>query len=128
MPSVLTELASVQAFSDQLQTNAGLVILKFGAEWCGPCKRIDPLVQAYYDRIVVDPFYSSRVTCGLIDVDANFEVYGFLKSKRRVRAIPAMLCWYKGNATYIPDEMIEGSDESQLHGFFERILTAVKKM
>jgi hypothetical protein len=37
-----------------------------------------------------------------------------------VNGIPALLCYKKGNATYIPDDMITGSDATQLHQFFVR--------
>ena len=127
-PSLLTQIPSVQAFSDLLQSNPGLVILKFGADWCGPCKRIEPVVQQWYSMIQADPFFSSRVVCGVIDVDENFEVYGFLKSKRRINGIPAILCWYRGNFNYIPDDMTAGADVVETNSFFERILNAAKQM
>lgn len=128
MSTTLTTLASMQAFSDLLQANPGLVILKFGAEWCGPCKRIEPLVNEWYANIAADPFFSTKVICGKIDVDENFEVYGFLKSKRRINGIPAILCYYKGNVHYIPDDMTAGSDFDQTNAFFDRSLKAVKQM
>lgn len=128
MSTILTSIPSVQAFSDLLQSNPGIIILKFGAEWCGPCKRIEPLVNAWYARIASDSFFSTRVICGLIDVDENFEVYGFLKSKRRINGIPAILCYYKGNLSYIPEEMTAGSDVNQTNAFFERCLNAVKQI
>ena len=37
-----------------------------------------------------------------------------------VNGIPALLCYKKGNGTYIPDDMITGSDSTQLHQFFVR--------
>lgn len=125
---VITSIPSLQTFSDFLHSNPGLLILKFGAEWCGPCKRIEPLVNEWYTRIEGDPFYSTRVVCGIIDVDENFELYGFLKSKRRINGIPAILCWYRGNVNYIPDDMTAGADVGETNAFFERILTAVKQM
>lgn len=126
--ALVTEIASLQAFSKLLQENPGLVILKFGAEWCKPCKAIEPLVHEYYARIAADPVFSPRVVCGLIDVDTNFELYGFLKTKRQVSAIPAILCWYKNNLNYIPDDGTIGSDVGETNAFFTRVLTAVKQM
>lgn len=127
MSTTLTTLLSMQAFSDLLQVNPGLIILKVGADWCKPCKCIMPLVNAWYARIGADPFFSTKVICGLIDVDENFEVYGFLKSKRRIQGIPAILCYYKGNVHYIPDDMTAGSDVDETNFFFERILKALKQ-
>jgi hypothetical protein len=55
-----------------------------------------------------------------IDVDKSFDFYSFLKSKKMVNGIPVLLCYKKGNSTYIPDDMITGSDPQQLHQFFTR--------
>ena len=37
-----------------------------------------------------------------------------------VNGIPVLLCYKKGNGTYIPDDMVTGSDPTQLHNFFLR--------
>jgi len=37
-----------------------------------------------------------------------------------VNGIPVLLCYKKGNATFIPDDIITGSDPNQLHQFFTR--------
>jgi hypothetical protein len=89
-------------------------MIKLGAEWCGPCKTIKPAVHGF--------FASSppQVVCADIDVDKSFDFYSFLKSKKMVNGIPVILCYKKGNATYIPDDIITGSDPQQLHQFFVR--------
>jgi thioredoxin 1 len=122
---VISEIANREAFFTLLQNNPGLILLKLGAEWCGPCKTI---------KSVVDGFFASsppEVVCGDIDVDKSFDFYSFLKSKKMVNGIPVILCYKKGNATYIPDDMITGSDQNQLHYFFLRcgkhLMDAVKK-
>ena len=28
--------------------SSGLVVVKFGSDWCGPCKRIEPLLSEYH--------------------------------------------------------------------------------
>lgn len=111
---VISEIANREAFVTLLQHNPGLIIIKLGAEWCGPCKMIKPAVHGF--------FASSppEVVCADIDVDQCFDFYSFLKSKKMVNGIPALLCYKKGNATYIPDDMITGADPNQLHNFFVR--------
>jgi hypothetical protein len=37
-----------------------------------------------------------------------------------VNGIPVLLCYKKGNTTFIPDDVITGSDATQLHMFFKR--------
>jgi thioredoxin-like negative regulator of GroEL len=89
-------------------------VIKLGAEWCGPCKTIKSAVHGF--------FASSppEVVCADIDVDKSFDFYSFLKSKKMVNGIPVLLCYKKGNSTYIPDDMITGSDPQKLHQFFTR--------
>jgi thioredoxin-like negative regulator of GroEL len=111
---VISEIADRNAFMTLLQHNPGVIVLKLGAEWCGPCKTIKSAVHGF--------FASSppEVVCADIDVDQSFDLYSFLKSKKMVNGIPALLCYKKGNSTYIPDDIITGSDSQQLHQFFMR--------
>lgn len=112
--NVLSEL-SKEEFAKELQENPGLFIIKFGAEWCGPCKKVDPLIYAYFAEI-----QGPQVQCAIIDIDESFEIYAFLKSKKMVNGVPVILAYRKGNVSYIPDESVVGSDENQIHLFFER--------
>ena len=111
---VVSEIANVEAFFQLLQNNPGLIILKLSAGWCQPCKLIEKPVHAF--------FASSppEVVCADIDVDKSFDFYSFLKSKKMVNGIPVLLCYKKGNATYIPDDIITGADPNALHQFFTR--------
>ena len=47
-----------------------------------------------------------------------------------VNGIPVILCYKKGNSTYIPDDIVTGSDAGELHKFFQRcgvhLTTALK--
>ena len=113
-PAVITKLESLNEFQDLLQKNPGVVIIKFGAEWCGPCKMIESFVEQWYNVM------PENVQCCKIDVDESFEVYGFLKSKRRINGIPAIMAYKKGNLTYIPDDMIAGADQAQIAALFKR--------
>jgi thiol-disulfide isomerase/thioredoxin len=60
---VISEIANRDAFFTLLKHNHGLILLKLGAEWCGPCKTI---------KKSVDGFFASsppEVICEDIDVD-----------------------------------------------------------
>jgi hypothetical protein len=111
---IISEIANRDAFFLLLQNNPGLIILKLGSSWCGPCKLIEKSVHGF--------FASSppEVVCGDIDVDQSFDFYSFLKSKKMVNGIPVLLCYKKGNGTYIPDDIITGADPQGLHQFFTR--------
>jgi hypothetical protein len=111
---IISEIANRDAFFTLLQHNPGLIVLKLGAKWCPGCVTIEKPVHGF--------FASSppEVICGDIDVDQSFDFYSFLKSKKMVNGIPVLLCFKKGNATYIPDDMVTGADPQQLHLFFAR--------
>jgi thiol-disulfide isomerase/thioredoxin len=121
--TIITYIENRNKFLNLLEKNPGLIIIKLGAKWCGPCKRIKPLVDAFFS---ISP---DEVICCEIDVDESFDLYSFLKSKKMVNGIPVMLCYKKGNKSYIPDDSITGADPGALDAFFKRCgihLLAVK--
>jgi len=111
---VISEIKDRNAFFLLLQNNPGLIVLKLGAKWCPGCNHIEKPVHAFF---ATSP---PEVICGDIDVDQSFDFYSFLKSKKMVNGIPVLLCFKKGNATYIPDDIVTGADPNALHQFFVR--------
>jgi thioredoxin 1 len=111
---VISKFDSRHDFSKLLKVNPGLVIMKLGAEWCGPCKKIKPVVDGFF---ATSP---PEVICAEIDVDESFDLYAQLKSKKMVNGIPVILCYKKGNHTFIPDDSVTGSDPGGLDAFFKR--------
>jgi hypothetical protein len=111
---VVSEIKDRQAFFNLLNHNTGLIIIKLGAEWCGPCKQIKHIVHAFF---ATSP---AEVICCDIDVDECFDLYAFLKSKKMVNGIPALLCYRKDNKTYIPTDSVVGADPAALDAFFKR--------
>lgn len=103
-------------FEELLRQNPGKVVLKFGATWCGPCKLIEPLVNQWFSKM------PATVRCATIDVDESFDLYGALKAKRQINGIPAILCFNKGNLSYIPDLNVVGADADQVNAFFRQVL------
>jgi thiol-disulfide isomerase/thioredoxin len=96
-----------------LKQNDGLVIVKFGAEWCGPCKRIEEQVYTAFQQM------PPNVQPIIVDVDESFEIYAFLKSKKMVKSIPTILCYEKGNLSYIPNDVVVGANSEELNIFFK---------
>jgi thioredoxin 1 len=115
---VITEIPSLDQFAEQLKTNPGLLILKFGATWCGPCKRIEPLVHDWLEKL------PENIQFCMIDIDECFDLYVFLQKKKMINGVPGILCYYKNNLNYIPNDSVVGADANQINVFFERCIKA----
>jgi thioredoxin 1 len=111
---------SVQAFKELLAQNPGHVVLKLGAEWCGPCKKVEPLIDHWFSAL------PDSVNCYKVDIDESFELYATFKTKRQVSGIPAVLCFRKGNLDVIPDFSVVGADVNQLNMMFQQIVSETK--
>ncbi len=57
-----------------------------------------------------------------VGVDDCFDLYAYLKQKKMVSGIPAMLAYKKGNESYAPDASVSVIDETQLKQFFDECL------
>ena len=102
-----------QQMMEVLKTNPGVIIVKFGADWCGPCKQIESFVKQNMDLMPIN-----HVRCMTIDIDEAFDAYAFLKSKKIVNGIPVCLAYYKDNISYVPDDVVIGTDLNEIKTFF----------
>ena len=112
---ILTKL-NKEHFQQLLINNPGAFIIKFGADWCGPCKQIESQVHLLMTQM------PEQIQCAIINIDDSLEVYAFLKSKKMVNGIPVILCYYKGNVSYIPDDVVIGADVQQINTLFKNAL------
>ena len=83
--------ANVQTFTDgnfeqKVLGATAPVLVDFWAEWCGPCRRIAPTVEA----LAAD--YAGRVVVGKLNVDENPSV----TMRYMVRGIPTLLLFKGG--------------------------------
>lgn len=113
---------SRENFFDILQKNQGIVIFKFGATWCRPCKMAEPFINARLKNI------DDRVTYVTLDVDDAFDLYGFLQSKKMVNGIPAVLAYTKGNTSYASDFCVLSCKAEQINAFFDQIESKLKEL
>lgn len=123
MSNIITEIQSTDEFYNILQQNNGVVIIKFGAIWCGPCKKISPIVHQWFNNLKDN----DKIQLAEIDVDHSFEIYAYLKTKKMVKGIPAILAYYKGNTTFAVDDSVSGTDEHNINAFFEKCLNESAK-
>jgi thioredoxin len=79
----------VKTFTDNNfddETSKGVVLVDFWAEWCGPCRRLAPTVDALASE------FDGRATVAKLNVDENPHVPG----RFAVRGIPTLLLFKEG--------------------------------
>ena len=108
---IITNLRDRQEFATLLQANPGLVIIKFGADWCGPCKMIEPDIMAGFNSM------PDNVQCVMVDIDVSVDLYAFLKSKKMVNGIPVFLA-YARDVNEGPIASITGASLPDIETFF----------
>ena len=105
-------------FLEIIQNNNGKLVFKFSAEWCGPCKKILPMINDFKETIKDD----ETITWIDIDVDDSIEVFGMLKTKRIVNGVPAILVYLEDNEEIYPDEFVIGANEKDIEYLFSKIM------
>lgn len=115
---------SLEQLKEYLNDDSKVLIIKFGAEWCGPCNKIKDLV---YDSYLQMP---ENVICFDIDVDESGDLFGHLYTKKMVKTLPALLVYYcnrKRDYWFLADDNISNSQQSVVLDFFKRIYNNCNK-
>lgn len=81
-------------FESEVVKSRGIVLVDFGAEWCHPCKQLDPIVEELAEE------WRESVTVGKVDIDANVSS----AMKYGVMGVPTLILFKDG----IPVERLTG--------------------
>ena len=122
MNSIYTEIPDRETFGKILLNNKGVVVIKFGAQWCKPCRDSKAFVYENFKRL------PGNVTCFDIDVDECLDIYAALKAKRMVNGIPAILAYKAGNLGPAPDFSVVGADDKAISQFFMQVFAASQQL
>jgi thiol-disulfide isomerase/thioredoxin len=107
-----------EVFLQLLKMNPGVFVFKFGAEWCKPCQ----MIKKHIDNVSLVVPNNNTMYIYSVDVDDCFDVYAYLKQKKMVSGIPALLAYKKGNSYFVPDASVSGTNETDINNFFNTCL------
>ena len=97
------------------QNDSCVLIFKFGATWCQPCKRIIPVIEHLSKQ-----YLNEKIILIDVDVDDSFDLFAFLKSKKMVYGVPTLLGYFPDNDHYAPDCSISGTNPGEIEAFFKQ--------
>jgi thioredoxin 1 len=112
-----TSLTENHLFRMQKELNPNeMIIIKFTADWCAPCRSIKDLVEESIKEL------PNSIKFQEIDIDESLELYAKFKSKKMVNGIPAILAFKYGEKEhwYIPDDSVMGGNKEEIRKFFAR--------
>ena len=89
------------------QNKSKTIVVKFYADWCGPCKNITDLVNELFGNL------SGNKMMILVNADKHRDVASFLK----IRQLPTILSYKDGER----DNVIMTSDEKEIKTFFNNL-------
>lgn len=73
-------------FENEVVNNQGITVVDFFADWCGPCRKLGPILEE------VEQELSSKVKFTKINTDNNIEV----AKKYQVSGLPTLMVFKNG--------------------------------
>jgi thiol-disulfide isomerase/thioredoxin len=99
-----------------------ILVIKFGATWCGPCQKIKSHCYNLFSQT------NSNILCFDIDIDndINAKLYSAFKTKKMIKGVPTIMAYDCGKSRnldhwYIPDQSVSGSDLNKISIFFNSL-------
>ena len=89
-------------FKQEVEDNAGLVLVDFFAPWCGPCQMMAPIIDE-----MVNEYKDKGIKIGKLNIDENQEI----ASKYGVMSIPTFLVFKDGK---VIDKKVGYGDKEEL--------------
>lgn len=97
------------AFDETIKNSKTPVLVDFWAEWCGPCRRIGPIVEELAGE------FANRLTVAKINIDEHQEV----ANKFGVQSIPTLMIFKDGQ---LAERLVGAVPKETLVDAIQRIL------
>jgi len=96
-------------FEQEVLKDPGLVLVDFAAEWCGPCKRLAPILHELAES------YAGKAKVAHLDVDNAPDI----AAQFGVMSVPTVLLFKKGqkiseSVGLVPKESLEAKIKANL--------------
>lgn len=101
-----------QSFEETL-SKSQYVLVDFGAQWCGPCKSLQPVLEK------LEAEYEGRVTF----IKADVEECSDTAESYRIMSVPTVLC-FKGGEMVPGTKMVGAMPEAKIRENLEKLLKA----
>ena len=108
---MVTVLKTRQELKNHVK-NHEVVIVKFKAEWCGPCKKVSPHIKTLMETF-------NKINYVEVDVDDGSNIASYLK----IRSIPTIISYVNGDI----HEILSSSNTSDITAFFVKTNQYVAK-
>ncbi|TPE60225.1 tetratricopeptide repeat protein [Sandaracinobacter neustonicus] len=107
--------AAIEAFRrDVLEASlTSVVLVRFTADWCGPCKQLAPLI----DKAVAEVGHG-RVSQVVIDIDRQ----RLIAEQFRIQSVPTVYAFVGGQPV---DGFVGAKSEREIKAWIEKLLTAL---
>lgn len=92
---------------DKICSQNRFVLVDFSAEWCGPCKRLKPLLKSLFDKLTN---INKDIKFIEIDVDKNQEI----AENHNVSAMPTIMFYVDG---ILQSDFVRGADINSIEKY-----------
>ncbi len=103
---------SDESFEDEVLKADKPVLVYFGAEWCGPCKMLKPIIERLADECV------DKLKVVKVDIDKAQEV----TSRYGIRGVPTLVIFRNGEKL---DSKVGAVSQAQLEYFINQYVSDI---